>query len=581
MTVDPQIRALLDRGAGVSADNNREVPAGEDRRGNNSDAGAALTHSAVARPNNNALLIGLHISECFGPNLAAYVRAKLPAHAWYTCSAFREATVRPQVELAERANLDAIRFVFGHFVHESLLSVFAGRQVVLFTAMRSPIDRAVNEYCRVAQIRRSAGRAPLSVDEFFATRKNSMCAQILRAFPTLASEVNGSLSKKAIAICRIFDFIFGTESFDASIAPLLNLIGLDAAGLAKVRPAQPHEPIPDLEAEIRDRVPVYFSEDAILYEYVRPRLGRFLPFEEGGRNSDREAALAKLLTQSNGIGDFAKHIASHTAYAYQNVGRLAELDALIAMKEQWLLQLKKQRAQLGISRPAVSRADGENPHPADPESFLSVVAKRDYPHRDYPQLTADHLKDAKLFADRKDLVASMIFLEGETIAEVGVAHGEFSEFLLETLRPIRFVAFDLFRMHESGIAWGIPTEVLFEGMSHFDFYKRRFADRGAQVILESGLSHIELARYPDRHFGLIYIDASHEYEDVRRDADVAKHKIKDDGVLIFNDYIMYDHFSGTPFGVVPVVNELVVNEGWRVCGYALEANLFCDIALRR
>ena len=31
----------------------------------------------------------------------------------------------------------------------------------------------------------------------------------------------------------------------------------------------------------------------------------------------------------------------------------------------------------------------------------------------------------------------------------------------------------------------------------------------------------------------------------------------------------------------PVVNDLVVNHGWRVVGFALDQHLYCDIALQR
>lgn len=69
----------------------------------------------------------------------------------------------------------------------------------------------------------------------------------------------------------------------------------------------------------------------------------------------------------------------------------------------------------------------------------------DYPHRNFPPLGTRHLQDAKLFAHREELIKSMRFLDGAVIAEVGVAQGNFSEFLLENLKPKRFVAFDTFK----------------------------------------------------------------------------------------------------------------------------------------
>jgi len=44
---------------------------------------------------------------------------------------------------------------------------------------------------------------------------------------------------------------------------------------------------------------------------------------------------------------------------------------------------------------------------------------------------------------------------------------------------------------------------------------------------------------------------------------------------------MTDHILGVAYGVVPVVNKLIVDEGWRIIAFALQKGMFCDIALRR
>jgi hypothetical protein len=56
--------------------------------------------------------------------------------------------------------------------------------------------------------------------------------------------------------------------------------------------------------------------------------------------------------------------------------------------------------------------------------------------------------------------------------------------------------------------------------------------------------------------------------------------VKDTGFLVFNDYMLIDH-NHANYGIVPVVNDMVVNQGWRVAGYALDHGLYCDIALQR
>jgi hypothetical protein len=216
------------------------------------------------------------------------------------------------------------------------------------------------------------------------------------------------------------------------------------------------------------------------------------------------------------------------------------------------------------------------------KSLTTARVKRGwaYPGLEFPALREDNLTNARLYATRKGLVCGLMKDQPELIGEIGVGLGDFSEFLICALCPLVFVGFDTFDLHDSPIIWGRSTGEIFGGKSHQDFYIDRVSNLGTRVIVEKGLSHDRLSSYADETFDLLYIDADHTHSGVQRDANIAKRKIKPDGTLIFNDYIMYDHLAGHPYGVVPVVNDLVVSEGWQVVGFALHQQLFCDIALR-
>jgi Methyltransferase domain len=203
------------------------------------------------------------------------------------------------------------------------------------------------------------------------------------------------------------------------------------------------------------------------------------------------------------------------------------------------------------------------------------------PPADYPALAAVHVRDATLFASREDMVGALPVAAGGEIGEMGVAQGDFSQFLLDRLKPARLVAFDTFTMHEYPYAWGPAAAALFDGETHLDFYRRRFSERGAQVVIERGWSHVGLARYPDRSFDLICLPSGHAYEIVQREIELAKEKLKHDGILWCAGYMAFDHLNNETCGVVQAVNELVVGEGWRVFGLALQKDMFCDIAVRR
>ena len=57
--------------------------------------------------------------------------------------------------------------------------------------------------------------------------------------------------------------------------------------------------------------------------------------------------------------------------------------------------------------------------------------------------------------------------------------------------------------------------------------------------------------------------------------------LKPDGLLVFNDYIMFSQADMRPFGIVPVVNSLCVDEGWEIVGFALQKKLYCDVEARQ
>jgi hypothetical protein len=198
----------------------------------------------------------------------------------------------------------------------------------------------------------------------------------------------------------------------------------------------------------------------------------------------------------------------------------------------------------------------------------------------YPGLTQDHVRDGRLFFDRSEMLLQLRPEKGLVIGEVGVGLGYFSRFLIDHMRPAKFVAIDLFDLHTLPEIWSEPTSVVFGDRTHREFFEKTFAYAHETLVVAEGPSHECLAALPDDLFDILYIDADHEYEGVRRDAMIGTSKVKQDGLLVFNDYTLFDHF-GAPYGVVQAVNELVVASDWKVVGFSLQRYMYCDIALCR
>jgi len=194
-------------------------------------------------------------------------------------------------------------------------------------------------------------------------------------------------------------------------------------------------------------------------------------------------------------------------------------------------------------------------------------------------LAPEHIvPGAQVFADRRDMARHLGIKPGATICEIGVEFGDFSEFLIDELKPEEFRAYDLFDLHLSGLE---KHQQRFQELSHVEFYRQRFGDRGVKFEAVVGDSGASLSAVPSETFDLVYIDGDHRLDGVRRDAEQAARVVKRSGILIFNDYTLYDPIAHMPYGVVPVVNEMCVSQDWCVIGFALQSSMFCDIALAR
>lgn len=303
-----------------------------------------MTANSEAKSGQDVLLIGLHITKCAGTTLAETVRAKLPAREVYLCSSFWNTAQDAAPELFERIDLDKVKFIFGHFVHESLLKIYAHRHMIWFTGVREPVSRAVSEYYQICRVLSEAKQPPISADDFFRIRRNTMCEEFLRAFPTIGEEAPGRLADKAFAVAEVFDLIYGAENFESSVKPLLDLLGLTSSNILSVNKRDPINEhyasfFEEQEKLILEIVQTYFDEDIVLYERLKPYLGIWQPFPASSddmRPRGRVRWAGRILERSSGLQDFIVHLADHYVRDFSILGRTAELLKLLDRKQMWL-----------------------------------------------------------------------------------------------------------------------------------------------------------------------------------------------------------------------------------------------------
>jgi len=72
----------------------------------------------------------------------------------------------------------------------------------------------------------------------------------------------------------------------------------------------------------------------------------------------------------------------------------------------------------------------------------------------------------------------------------------------------------------------------------YDSFKKNIENSGVKnkIIVNRGYSNSEIPKFEDEFFDIIYIDGNHEPEYVLEDAVLSFRKLKQNGIMIFDDY---------------------------------------------
>ena len=179
--------------------------------------------------------------------------------------------------------------------------------------------------------------------------------------------------------------------------------------------------------------------------------------------------------------------------------------------------------------------------------------------------------------------------KGLIIAEIGVAFGEFSRELIKIMEPTKFYAIDYFFADnpyiENSLFSLLPggSEFKKSGLTMVEYYGAKFSEQIKRGVLEvkQGLSWDVLEEFADDTFDYIYLDAAHDYESVTRDIEVIKRKIRNGGIVQFNDYgyvnVTAKEYS---YGVLPAVNKFLWETNCEVLYYCINSNGLEDLVVR-
>lgn len=184
----------------------------------------------------------------------------------------------------------------------------------------------------------------------------------------------------------------------------------------------------------------------------------------------------------------------------------------------------------------------------------------------------------KLLPDRDHVLP--LLSQGGIAAEVGVAYGDFSRKIIDIVKPEKFYAIDLFP-NGPGIEFG-RTDLSDSNLKHREFIEHKFLSeigKGA-FFIKQGLSWKVLETFDDNYFDYVYLDAGHDYDSVKKDIAILYNKIKNGGILQFNDYTHFDWMTGVPYGVIRAVDEFLLCGKHQILYYCFQPDGFDDIVVR-
>lgn len=224
---------------------------------------------------------------------------------------------------------------------------------------------------------------------------------------------------------------------------------------------------------------------------------------------------------------------------------------------------------------------------------VSIVKERDYideyekvrdKQKTIGAINAKALSNARILSSREDALNYMP--QNAVCAEVGVAYGDFSRKIIDIMNPKKFYAIDLFANGGVHDFWG-RTTIKDSGMNNRTWYENRFKKEIQSGVLETrqGFSWDELSQFPDNYFDYIYLDACHSFDSVIKDIEVVKDKIKEGGYIAFNDYVLFNMWSGpnnpdSYYGVIPAANSLINNSSSKVLFLTLETMMAADLVIQ-
>lgn len=153
-------------------------------------------------------------------------------------------------------------------------------------------------------------------------------------------------------------------------------------------------------------------------------------------------------------------------------------------------------------------------------------------------------------------------LTGEAV-EVGVKHGQFSEFILDHWKGRLLYSVDPWREFGRDVYHDDDNVSQKEQDRNYEITRNRLARFGERSQLLRMTSEEAARVIRDGQLDFAYLDARHDYASVKEDIALWYPKVKSGGIMAGHDYLE-GKIDDTIFGVKPAVDEFAAQHGLRV-----------------
>jgi hypothetical protein len=289
-------------------------------------------------------VVGLHLTKCAGSSIVSSIKRNLNANEFYLCSSIIENIKIGQEEFSERFDLFDLQFMFGHYIHESLHSIFRERDVTWLTVMRDPVKRVKSEWDQIYNIRKANGLEPLSVDEFIANYQNTFCQELLRAFPSM--DGGRDQLEDALSVLNLFDYVFDSQQTEAVIEAIHDTLGVlkedrryvqDNVTQEKEHLSGTH--YEDETQKMLERMLTLNSNDRELYRISQPLFSTPPAGLICGKFEEREKFL-KTVDYQSALESFNKHLLRFYKSEVDLAGAHKLLSDSFAKRQAWINQFQ-------------------------------------------------------------------------------------------------------------------------------------------------------------------------------------------------------------------------------------------------